>query len=56
MRVIQIGLDIWHPTRDIGTMFLIGEGVLLLVVNKKHSTIFAQVFIMLLSEPSEYGR
>jgi hypothetical protein len=54
--VIQIGSDIWHPTRDRGTMLLIGEGVLLLVVNKKHSTIFTQVFVMLLSAPSEYER
>jgi hypothetical protein len=37
-------------------MFLIGEWMLLLVVNKKHSTIFTQVFAMLLSAPSEYGR
>jgi hypothetical protein len=42
--------------KDIGTMLLIGEGVLLLVVNKKHSTIFTQVFVILLSASSEYGR
>jgi hypothetical protein len=49
MWVIQIGSDIWQTTRDRGTMFLIGEGVLFLVVNKKHSTIFTQVFAMLLT-------
>jgi sulfur relay (sulfurtransferase) DsrF/TusC family protein len=55
-------VDAGYPNRfgylasDKGTMFLIGEGVLLLVVNKKHLTIFTQVFTMLLSELSEYGR
>jgi hypothetical protein len=36
-------------------MLLIGEGVLLLVVNKKYSTIFTHVFAMLLSTALEYG-
>jgi hypothetical protein len=51
MQVIQIGSNIWHCTRDKGTMFLIGGGVLLLVVNKKHSTIYTQVFAMSLNAP-----
>jgi hypothetical protein len=37
-------------------MFLIGGGVLLLVVNKKYSTIYTQVFAMSLSAPLEYER